>query len=222
MNSAPVVDASRSCRDIGSRLDAVARQLEQVRGTDRSAASDEERLGWVEQVRAVQRRVDALAAILLCEADEAGSAMRARHSHLQDWLARSGQETSRQAAAVLWAARDLERRPQVRDAAASGQISLGQAKAINIALDGLPARLEPGQRKRAEDLMLTAAEHVPAEALRSMSDRVLAQVAPEEGETPEARAERLEQRDVRARARRYLRFGAECDGSVDLSGNLPV
>jgi hypothetical protein len=185
-------------------------------------ASDEARLGWIEQVRGVQRRADALAAILIGEADEANSAMRARHSHLQDWLVRSGQETARQATAALWAARELERRPGVRDAAATGRISIGQAKAISTALDGLPAGLDSGQRKQAENLMLAAADHTPPDALRGMSEGVLAQVAPQDAETPEARAERLAQRDARAAARRCLRFAAECDGSVDFSGSLPV
>ncbi|MBI4901694.1 MAG: DUF222 domain-containing protein [Actinobacteria bacterium] len=222
MSSTPVLERSSSCREVGRWFDDVARDLDQVRATDRSAATDEERLAWVEQVRGLQRRVDALAAMLIAEADEAGSAMRARHTHLQDWLARSGQETPRQATATLWAARELERRPQVRDAAASGQISLGQAKAINTALDGLPSKLDRSQLKEAVDLMLAAADHAPAETLRGMSERVLSQVAPEKSETPEARAERLTQRDVRASARRCLRFGAECDGSLEFSGSLPV
>lgn len=222
MDTTSVLDESSSCISIRARFDAVVRDLEHVRAADRTRASDEARLAWIEQVRGVQRRVDALAAILIGEADEANSAMRARHSHLQDWLARSGQETPRQATATLWAARELERRPQVRDAAAIGQISLGQAKAISTALDGLPASLDPGQRKQAEILILAAADHMPADALRGMSEKVLAQVAPSVAESPEARAERLTQRDARAAARRCLRFGAECDGSVDFSGSLPV
>lgn len=222
MDTTPVLDTSSSCADIRARFDAMVRDLEHVRAADRTMASDEARLGWIEQVRGVQRRVDALAAILIGEADEANSAMRARHSHLQDWLAHSGQETPRQATATLWAARELERRPQVRDAAAIGQISLGQAKAISTALDGLPASLDHGQRKQAETLMLAAADHTPPDALRGMAEKVLAQVAPSAAETPEARAERLTQRDARAAARRCLRFGAESDGSVDFSGSLPV
>jgi hypothetical protein len=55
-----------------------------------------------------------------------------------------------------------------------------------------------------------------------MTDRLVAQVAPQLADTPEQRAEQLEARDVRARARRCLRFGPETDGSIDVSGNLPV
>jgi hypothetical protein len=52
----------------------------------------------------------------------------------------------------VWKARELEQRPRVRDAAASGKISLIQASAINGALDALPTRLDAAQRPHAEDL----------------------------------------------------------------------
>ena len=96
---------------LGTVLDEVLCGLETVRVADRTMASDGERLGWIEQVTEAERRVSALKAVLIGEADEAGSAMRARHTPLRDWLA------------------------GVRDAAASGRISLEQAAAINEALD---------------------------------------------------------------------------------------
>jgi Domain of unknown function (DUF222) len=196
--------------------------LEAVRVADRTRASDEERLGWIEQVVEAERRVSALKAVLIGEADEAGSAMRARHTPLRDWLAGSGQESPRQAAAAVWKARELEQRPRVRDAATSGRISLEQAAAINEALNGLPTGLGKAQHEHAEDLILVAATHMPAEKLRTMAESLVTQVAPTQAETSEQRAARLEARDARARARRCLRFGPETDGSIDFSGSLPV
>ena len=70
-------------------MDGVLCGLETVRVADRSMASDEERLGWIEKVVEAERRVSALKAVLIGEADEAGSAMRARHTPLRDWLAGS-------------------------------------------------------------------------------------------------------------------------------------
>jgi len=208
-------------RGITHELAEVLERLETVRKVDRSPASDEERLAWIEQIRAVQRRADALTAVLIAEADEANSAMKARHTHLSDWLARSGQETPRQAAGVLWTGRELERRPQVRDATTSGRITVQQAKAIGDALNALPTGLDAAQRRRAEDLILAQADHTPAEKLRGMTQTILRQVAPE-AENAAQRAERLAARDVRAYQRRGLRFGPEVDGSMDFSGNLPV
>ncbi len=203
-------------------LDRIRSLLEAFRLADRTMASDEDRLVWVDEIREIGRRVAALTAVLVSEADEAGSAMRVRHSRLEDWMARSGQETPRDASRAVWAARVLERHPKVRDAAAAGRISLGQAKAIGEALDGLPSGLDHGQRHQAEQLILTEADHTPAERLRLMTEQILRQVAPSQVDTAEERARKLEQRDVRARSRRKLWFGPEADGSIEFGGSLPV
>jgi hypothetical protein len=47
-------------------------------------------------------------------------------------------------------------------------------------------------------------------------------VAPEKSDSPEDRAAKLAERDVRARSRRKLWFGAESDGSMEFGGSLPV
>ena len=206
----------------GTVLGDVLSGLETVRLADRTMASDEERLGWIQQVVEAERRASALKAVLIGEADEAGSAMRARHTPLRDWLAGSGQESPRRAAAAVWKARELEQRPRVRDAATSGRISLEQASAINEALNGLPTGLDKAQHRDAEDLILVAAKHMPPEKLRTMAESLVTQVAPSQAETPEQRSGRLEARDARAGARRCLRFGPETDGSIDFSGSIPV
>jgi Domain of unknown function (DUF222) len=207
---------------LGTVLGEVLRGLETVRVADRTMASDGERLEWIEKVTETERRVSALKAVLIGEADEAGSAMRARHTPLRDWLAGSGQESPRRAAAAVWKARELEQWPRVRDAATSGRISLEQAAAINEALNGMPTSLDKAQHQQAEDLILVAAQHTPPDKLRTMAESLVTQVAPAKSETPEQRASRLEARDARARARRCLRFGPETDGSIDFSGSLPV
>jgi hypothetical protein len=163
-----------------------------------------------------------LKVLLVAEAEEANSAMRARGTRLPDWLARSGQQTPGHVKSVVWAGRLFERRPRVRDAAVSGRIGLDQAKAIGEALDGLPSGFDAGQRRVAEDLILRAAEHTPAEKLRAMAPRLVEQVSPEARETAQERVGRLEARDVRARQRRCLRFGPELDGSIEVSGSVPV
>jgi hypothetical protein len=185
-------------------------------------ALDEERLAWVDEIRDLNRRVTALSAVLVAEADEAGSSLRARHTRLEDWMARSGQETPREASGAVFTARALERRPVVRDAAAGGRISVGQAKAIGEALDALPIGLDRGQRAQAEQLILVEAQHTPAEKLRTMTEQILRQVAPDQTDSPEQRAAKLEERDRRARHRRKLWFGPETDGSIEFGGSLPV
>lgn len=122
----------------------------------------------------------------------------------------------------MWAARSLERRPAVRDAAARGHVSIGQAKPIGEALDALPTSLDRASRAAAEQLMLREAQHAPAEKLRTMTERVLQLVAPEKSDLPDQRAAKLAERDVRARSRRRLWFGPEHDGSIEFGGSLPA
>ena len=203
-------------------LEEVRDLLDGFRRLDRSAASDEQRLAWVDQIRELSRRVTALSMVLVGEADEAGSSLRARHTRLEDWMTRSGQETAREASGAVWTARALEKRPVVRDAAAKGQISIAQAKAIGQALEGLPISLDRDQKIHAEQLILKAAEHAPADILRGMTEQILRKVAPDQVDTPEQRAAKLEARDLRARLRRKVWFGPETDGSIDFGGSLPV
>lgn len=99
---------------------------------------------------------------------------------------------------------------------------MGQAKAIGDALDALPIGLDRGQRVQAEQLILKEAEHAPAEKLRTMTEQILQQVAPEQTASPEQRAAKLEERDRRARHRRTLWFGPETDGSIAFGGSLPI
>ncbi|MBI4901613.1 MAG: hypothetical protein HY829_14225, partial [Actinobacteria bacterium] len=116
-------------------LGDVLKSLEDVRVADRTMASDEQRLAWIEKVSEAERRVSALRTVLVGEAEEAGSAMRVRRTPLRDWLAGSGQQSPRQGAAAVWRARELELRPRVQEAATTGRISLDQASAINQALN---------------------------------------------------------------------------------------
>lgn len=199
-----MVATSVASANVRSDFQQIRLLLEEFRLADRSTASDENRLVWLDEVRDIGRRVTALTSVLVAEADQAGSAMRARHTRPEDWMARSGQETPREASGAVWTARALERRPAVRDAAAAGRISVGQAKAIGEALDALPTSLDCGQRAEAEQLILTQAQHAPAEKLRTMTERILHEVAPEQVDSPDERAAKLTQRDRRARNRRKL------------------
>ena len=67
-----------------------------------------------------------------------------------------------------------------------------------------------------------AAERLPADKLRGMTDAVLDEIAPEAKDTPEQRQVKLALRDARAVSRRSLRFGVPTDGSIDFHGSLPV
>ena len=197
--------------------------LDAVRtGIGRGSVSDRELLDAVQSLLGLQRQVNGTVSLALAAAEARNAAMRTLGTPLESVLTRSGQESARQVRNQVFQAGILARRPKVHDAAATGRITLGQAQAIREVVDGLPAALDPGQKERAEDLLLTAADRLPADVLRTMSDTILDQVAPEAKDTPEQRQAKLDARDARARQRRSLRFGVPVDGSIDIHGSLPV
>jgi hypothetical protein len=203
-------------------LEVIGVVLDVVNGAGREAADDEERLGWIEASRVLARRASALHAVLCAEADAAGSSMRARGTPMATWLARSGQETPNRASAGLWDGRALEGRPEVAQAARDGRIGMDHVRAISAVLTSMPATLTLEQREAAEGLLVSRARDHTAEELSRMGDRMLADVAPQQVDTLEAREEALRARDPWARARRSLRFEREVDGSIAFRGCLPV
>ncbi len=197
--------------------------LDAVRtGIGRGSVSDREVLDAVQSLLVLQRQVNGTVSLALATAEARNAAMRTLGTPLESVLTRSGQESVRQVRNQVFQAGILATRPKVHDAAATGRITLGQAQAIREVVDGLPAALDPVQKERAEDLLLTAADRLPADVLRTMSDTILDQVAPEAKDTPEQRQAKLDARDARARQRRSLRFGVPVDGSIDIHGSLPI
>ena len=191
-------------------------------GIGQICVADGELLDVLESLLALQRQVNGMVSVAMATAEARNAAMRTLGTPLEAVLTRSGQESARQVRNQVFQAGILAAQPKVHHAAATGRITLGQAQAIREVVDGLPATLDAVQKERAEDLLLHAADRMPADVLRAMTDTVLDQVAPEAKDTPEQRQTKLEARDSRARQRRSLRFGVPVDGSIDIHGSLPV
>src|SRR5665647_3870400 len=187
-----------------------------------AGVSDREVLEVLEAMVALQRQVNGTVSVLMAVAEQRNAALRTANTPLESVLAASGQESVRQVRNQVFQASMLAGRPRVHEAAAAGQITLGQARSIRDVVEGLPDSLTQSQKDQAEELLLGAAERLPAEKLRGMTDQILDQVAPEAKDTAEQRRERLALRDRRATARRCLRFGVPEDGSIEFRGSLPV
>ncbi len=191
-------------------------------GIARGSISDREVLDALELLLSLQRQVNGTVSVAMAAAEARNAAMRTMGTPLEAVLTRSGQESARQVRNQVFQAGLLATRPKVHEAAATGRITLGQARAIRDVLEGLPATLDAAQKEKAEGLLLTAADRMPADVLQAMTDAVLDQVAPEAKDSPEQCQAKLEARDARARQRRSLRFGVPVDGSIDIHGSLPV
>jgi len=183
---------------------------------------DREVLEVLGSMLSLQRQVNGTVSVLMAAAEKRNAALRTENTPLESVLAASGQESARQVRNQVFQAAVLASRPRVHEAAAAGAITLGQARAIRDVVEGLPPALSQQQKDQAEEFLLRAADRLPAEKLRALTDQILDQVAPAAKDTPEQRQLKLELRDRRAAARRYFRFGVPEDGSIEFRGSLPV
>lgn len=179
------------------------------------------RLRLVEAARVVQTRVGALVGVLVAEADAAGASLVARGTPTTGWLALSGRTSSKEAAGLVFAGRDVASSDAVRDAALAGEVEMAQARGIVKALESLPTQLTEPQRRDAERLLIERAQSSDAGALARSGPEVLAEVAPELVPCREDELARLDAQRKRAHARRGLSLVSDGDGSVLVRGSLP-
>lgn len=208
----------------GSTLAALALVESALAGIDhaqRDALRCAERLELVSVGRRVLKRLDALVLVLVGEADHANASMIARGTPLSSWLALTGDTSSREAAGIVFAGKDLTRNPTVQEAAVAGQVSVGQARSIVKVLDELPT-LDAGQQLAATRHLVAQAGSKPAKELRGMADAVLRAVAPAKAPSPAEMDARLAAQRVRALSRRSLTWRPDGEGSVWFEGSLPV
>ncbi|OYO24108.1 hypothetical protein CGZ93_04630 [Enemella dayhoffiae] len=107
-------------------LQGVLHLLDRVR-SDRSGLGPEERLEIVEAARLASRRLKALTAVVVAEADAAESSMVARGTPMTSWLALDAATDAKQAAGMVWTGKELGELPVVREAALQGGCRRGRA-----------------------------------------------------------------------------------------------
>lgn len=202
-------------------LAGVGALLDRVDHEGRAGLDAEARVGLVEAVVVLARRVEALRAVLVGEAEAQRAAQVARGASLRSLLALRAQVSAGEAATWVFAGRDVVGHDGVQKAALAGEVSVGQARAIEGVLGELPETLDAGQRARAEQVLLEQAQRLDAKGLAGQARAVLEEVAPEV-DVVEDELERLDVRRARAVATRGLTFVPDGRGSVLLRGQLPV
>lgn len=206
----------------GAALDVIAAVFDRIDHAERAGLGHAERLDLVRKAMKIASRAQAMASVVVAEADQAGSSVVAKGTPMTSWLAWPGQITPKQSAALVFAGRDLIAQPAVRDAALAGDIEVAQARSIHKVLSELPDDLTGDQRGQATQLMLAKAADQSAPALAALRTQVLAEIAPDHPENdPECELQRLEAQRKRAVANRHLSFRLDGDGSMLLSGSLP-
>jgi len=186
--------------------------------SDRSRLAPEARLRVATTARSLTGRLDALASVLLAEADAAHSSERAAGTPMSTWMAIDQNLTRREATGALHRAAELAAHPVLGAAAVAGKVSAGQVRAINTVLGGLAPQLDAAQQVQAEQLLVGMAASLDSDALGKAAPQVLARVSPSDAnELLETRLQREAEAAQRSRSLRLWRQA----GSVRFEGSLP-
>ena len=174
----------------------IASAVKDVDGVEPVFMSTSEKETALLALTAVRAQLEALTLRVLAAADDVAEAHGARDPGA--WLAAATRTTRAVASRELRLARALEAHGAVREALGRGEVLSEQALVVVDAVDALPADVDAGVRDEARRVLLRLAEVHDARDLRRLGKRVLDVVAPEVGESHEARI--LEQEEAVAAA----------------------
>lgn len=208
------VEGSLETCEALERIDAL---LDAVDHAGRSDLGPAERLELCTRARQLAGRLEALAAVLLSEADRIAAAPQAEGLTSSLWLANTQHLAGNEARRLVRAARELGDHPVVREAALAGSVSVPKASAITKVLGRLP-ELTDDERAAAETILIGAASERTAGELARMTEDVLQRVRPDE--SPGAQQERVERETTRAKEDRFLTF-LDDGQSVIIWASLP-
>lgn len=208
------VEGSLETCEALERIDAL---LDAVDHAGRSDLGPAERLELCTRARQLAGRLEALAAVLLSEADRIAAAPQAEGLTSSLWLANTQHLAGNEARRLVRAARELGDHAVVREAALAGSVSVPKASAITKVLGRLP-ELTDDERAAAETILIGAASERTAGELSRMTEDVLQRVRPDE--SPGAQQERVEREATRAKEDRFLTF-LDDGQSVIIWASLP-
>ena len=177
------------------RLDGV---LDDLSDFAPGALLDGDVVRLLDAVTTAASRVAALECRAVAEADRRrlGDAVGARHTH--QWWARRSRLTRSEAGRLtgLGTALDSPEHGEVARRLADGTLRVEQARVIVEAVDALPSHVDDDVRDRARATLLELARQHDARDLKQLGKRILDTVAPEVGESHEAKV--LEDEERRA------------------------
>ncbi|MDR1189322.1 MAG: 13E12 repeat family protein, partial [Bifidobacteriaceae bacterium] len=149
--------------------------------------ADEDTLAQIVALAEVENRAHGLMARLAAKANRDGAGPHTKGLCVTTWLAHKTNLTRRQAAGVVLSGRDIHHWPVLEEAVAGGGVNWFQAQAITRALGSLPDNLEPGQRARAEETMVSYTDRLDSDGLRRIGRRLAELVAPDKADEDDAR-----------------------------------
>ena len=214
------METTTALRSTSEALADVERLLASIDHAARGLATDAERLELLQTSVRVSGLATALAQQLAGEVVTTEAAEHAHGTGAGSWLAETTRLTRKEAAALLFAGRDLSRFPIVSAASLEGAALPQQARAITRVLSDLPEDLPAAVVTQAEVLMVGYAGQFNSAELSKLSRHLLEVLAPEIAEASEA--ERLEREYQQAVRNRHLEFHHDGHGTTHIRGSLPT
>ncbi|MCR6032089.1 DUF222 domain-containing protein [Nocardioides sp. zg-579] len=214
-------------KDSRHHAHTVCRAVAKSRKKTRAAAtaelwsmSDEDVEATLVEVSRLRAQAEALELRLVAEADRRHAGERAGATDTASWWAHRTRQERRVAKGRARLAESLERHEPTSAALVEGAISVDHARVITTCVDRLPEDLEdPTVPARAEQHLLSEAQHLDPKTLAVLAKHVLTVVAPEIGEARDARALEREEREARANA--WLTMCPDGKGSVRGKFSIP-
>ncbi len=205
--------------NIGDFITTVESGLNTIR-QQRSLLPNKELIDLVSEVLVLSGRFQALATVLLGQAEQTDAATEVNATDTRTWLADAHNLTRSQAGALVHQARDLARFPHLAGAYLDGVASPLQAQAVVGVLRKLPRDLSVSAERAAEETMVGYCAQFDSKQLATLSRHLLEVVAPEV--VDESEAKRLERDHRSAQANRYLNFSSDGHGSTLIRGSFPT
>ena len=210
-----VEQVNRSSREV---LDTLADLL---RGfpADRDKATSRERLDLAIRGLRVASQAQAVAALLVAEADTARASLKLTGTPLATYLATHTKISTRQGAGMVHQANRLASHPVACQAVVDGQISAAHGQAVGRAMEQLPMSFTDDQISQAEVLLVDLAGRTTPDKVEDAAVTIAAQVDPVDADRRE-QTRLAQERDI-AWAGRSLSWRSH-RGSIVFSGSLPV
>ncbi len=176
-------------------------------------------LGWLEQARRVQTRVQGVASTLLGHAQRRRAAETVTGAPVEAWLGSLEPLSRRQAKGDVRRAQVLDQHPATGKSVVDGRVNQAQAGAIGKVLADLENKLDDQQKALAEDTLIRLAGRYDADALRRAHKEVLRAVAPPD-EADRVLGEHLAAEAESARKAMTFHY-FKVNSRVQFSGSLP-
>jgi len=184
------------------------------------ALPDAELAACLDAAHRLEQSAAAAKAHLVRQIDARGLAKTQDRRGIVSWLRARLKIDPQAARDLLEAANALDRYEHLDQAFSAGEIHTRQVLAVAEALDDLPADVGADIAERAQTTLVSWASELEPAKLRRIGTRILEHVAPERADQQDEEALRRE--EERARRRRAFTLSTPFEGSVRVSGYLPV